>query len=193
MKHDNFELKVIIEEREGKLGDYWDEVEESSNGETYHDLSCEVIINGSVVKHYTDIFAFFESVLVNGDCQPDWADKEQRGKYARFYPFTCSCGHAGCASIWEGIFTKHRKYSIEWRIKDKEQNGYDFIPKAFYSFDKVDYLTQIKNAWDTIVNALESHKALPENRQGFDSQTISQIEWIKDYPTFKQSILNSGS
>ena len=192
MKHDDFELKVVIEEREGKIGDYWDEVEDSSNGETYHELNCEVIIDGSTIKHYTDVFAFFESVLTNGDCQPYYADKEQRGKYSRFYPFTCSCGVAGCASIWEGIFTKHRKYSVEWRIKDKEQNGYDFIPKAFYSFDKLDYLAQIKNAWDIIVNALESHRALPENKQGFNSQTIRQIEWVKDYPTFKQSILNGG-
>lgn len=189
MNNDLFELCVNIEELKGRPKDYWDEIEEDDKC-TYQDLSCEVVINGETIKCYSDIFAFFDNILDKGDCKPLWADKDQRGEYSDFYPFTCSCGIAGCASIWEGIFTKHRKHSIEWKIKQKELNGYKFMDKAFYSFDKSLYTQQIKKAWDKITTAVEEQKTFPENRQGFDSWTLSHVEYIQDHINFKDSVLN---
>ena len=64
------------------------------------------------------------------------------------------------------------------------------MDKAFYSFDKNLYTQQIKKAWDKIIAAVEEQKTFPENRQGFDSWTLSQIEYIQDHINFKDSVLN---
>lgn len=59
-------------------------------------------------------------------------------------PFSCSCGAAGCAGIWDGILTKHRLTTVEWRAR--EEDGYKFL-NSFYSFEKDNYYSEVVKAW----------------------------------------------
>ncbi len=58
-------------------------------------------------------------------------------EYSLFYPFTCSCGIAGCAGIWDGIHLKLRKHTVEWRVG--KNMGYDFLGKRYFQFDRTEY------------------------------------------------------
>lgn len=58
-----------------------------------------------------------------------------------FYPFSCSCGEPGCAGIWNGIRIKPRKHTIEWRAS--LQDGYKFLDKHFFSFDRQQYQKEL--------------------------------------------------
>lgn len=66
---------------------------------------------------------------------------KDQGSHSMFYPFTCSCGVAGCAGIWDGVHLKVRGHSVEWRVK--KGMGYHFLPKRFYSFSKEQYFEAI--------------------------------------------------
>lgn len=78
----------------------------------------------------------------------------KESKWSCFYLFSCSCGAAGCAGIWDGIHVKVRKNSVEWRVKKK--SGYQFLDKQFYSFDRKQYTKALRsffgwlymNQWD---------------------------------------------
>lgn len=61
-------------------------------------------------------------------------------KASSFYPFTCSCGEPGCAGIWNGIRVKNRRKTVEWRTS--KEDGYKFLDKQFYSFDKAQYIQE---------------------------------------------------
>lgn len=70
--------------------------------------------------------------------------------WSSFYPFTCSCSVPGCAGIWDGIYVKVRKHSVEWRAKPSA--GYKFLGKSFFSFERkgyedaiADFLSQIEH------------------------------------------------
>ncbi|NOT11050.1 MAG: hypothetical protein HOP23_04315 [Methylococcaceae bacterium] len=85
-----------------------------------------------------------------------------------FYPgefkiFTCGCGYAGCASIFDGIFVRHEPGLIRWRFRrpvscrefgTADDDGYDdWIQKALwseYAFDRNQMLTNIANALNDI-------------------------------------------
>lgn len=105
----------------------------------YH-LCVHLEINGKVIDFYTDpndvAFKWNQSTK-------DWY-RECRDKHgikdcnwSVFHPFTCSCGVAGCAGIWDGIYVKIRKHTVEWKVR--EGDGYDFLDQRFYSFDRVQY------------------------------------------------------
>lgn len=95
-------------------------------------------INGKDVKwNYIDIYSLFFYSL---DSKTEW--EKGYSEYSAFEPFTCSCGVAGCAGIWNGIYVKNRKYSIEWRAK--KEDGYGILDKNFYSFDKRRYISALK-------------------------------------------------
>ena len=57
--------------------------------------------------------------------------------HSAFVPFSCSCGVPSCNDIWDGIYVKKRKRSVEWRAN--KEDGYTFLPKQFYSFDRKQY------------------------------------------------------
>jgi hypothetical protein len=92
-----------------------------------------------------------------------------------FYPgeftiFTCGCGYAGCASIFDGIFVRHEPEVIRWRFRrpvssrefctDDDEEGYDgWIQKATWSeyvFDRNQMLTQIADALHDIRSRTDS-------------------------------------
>lgn len=174
-------IKIKVEERsweqpEEAYNEEIDNYEETGNNVTKYDIECKVEINGKEVKHYTDLFAFLRE-FVNKSVVSNYADwygesykdtginyiaitKAWRYKLTNFYPFTCSCGVAGCASIWDGIHVKWRKNSVEWRIKDKRDGYENILDKMFYSFDRKQYEKEVLTAYQTLCKLVENK---PEN------------------------------
>lgn len=178
-------IKIKVEERSWKqpeevYNEEIDNYEETGNTVTKYDIERIVEINGKEIKHYTDIWAFFRE-FVNKNVVSNYADwygesykdtgtdyvaitKAWRYNLTDFYPFTCSCGVAGCASIWDGIHVKWRKNSVEWRIKDR-RNGYEkILDKMFYSFDRKQYEQEILTAYQTLCKLVENN---PENESAW--------------------------
>lgn len=126
-------IKIKVEEHsweqpEEAYNEDIDNYEETGNNVTKYDIDCKVEINGKEVKHYTDLFAFLRE-FVNKSVVSNYADwhgesyKDTGVEYIPvtkawyygltcFYPFTCSCGVAGCSSIWDGVHVKWRKKSV---------------------------------------------------------------------------------
>lgn len=118
-------------------------------------LSLEVYINEKLINHYVEPVAFLYPPKVTVDTYNPTDRKTFTSckgklitKYSEFYPFSCSCGIAGCASIWDGIYVKDRKHTVEWRIP--KDSGYNFLDKRFYSFRKDEYLSEIKRLKETL-------------------------------------------
>ena len=174
-------IKIKVEERsweqpEEVYNEDIDNYEKTGNNVTKYDIECKVEINGKEVKHYTDLFAFLRE-FVNKSVVSNYADwygesykdtgtdyvaitKAWRYKLTDFYPVTCSCGVAGCASIWRGIHVKWRKNSVEWRIKDKRDGYEKILGKMFYSFDRKQYEQEVLTAYQTLCKLVEK---TPEN------------------------------
>lgn len=178
-------IKIKVEERsweqpEEVYNEEIDNYEETGNNVTTYDIDCYVEINGKEVKHYTDLFAFLrefvnKSVVSN---YADWYGKSYKDSgigyvaitkawhynLTDFYPFTCSCGVAGCASIWRGINVKWRNNSVEWRIKDKRDGYEKILDKMFYSFDRKQYEQEVLTAYQTLCKLVEKN---PKNESAW--------------------------
>lgn len=174
-------IKIKVEERsweqpEEVYNEDVDNYEETGNNVTKHDIECKVEINGKEIKHYTDLWAFFrESVEKDSisNCSEYFGNtykevghelvpitKSWHYNLTTFYPFTCSCGIAGCSSIWDGIHVKWRKNSVEWRIKDKRDGYEKILDKMFYSFNRKQYEQEVLTAYQTLCKLVENN---PEN------------------------------
>lgn len=178
-------IKIKVEER------YWEQPEEAYNEDidnyeetgnivTKYDIDCKVEINGKEIKHYTDLWAFFREFVEKAEIS-NYAEyfgntykevghelvpitKSWHYNLTCFYPFTCSCGVAGCASIWDGIHVKWRKNSVEWRIKDKRDGYENILDKMFYSFDRKQYEQSVLTAYQTLCKLVENN---PENESAW--------------------------
>ncbi len=111
-------------------------------------LDTSILIDNIEFTQHVNIFALFKDVKKRGkNIHPfsslTYAQYQNEG-LSSFYPFVCSCGDAGCAGIWNGVMSKHRKHTVEWRTK--EQDGYYFM-RRFYSFNKDEYIQAIKQVW----------------------------------------------
>lgn len=106
--------------------------------EHHRDLKVTVVINDIRIggPAHVDVYSL---VMKNTKCKSDWGD------WSAFYPWACSCGDAGCAGIWSGISVRERGYSIEWRAK--REDGYGFLPKTFFNYEKAAY----KRAFDGLI------------------------------------------
>lgn len=106
--------------------------------EHHRDLKVTVVINDVRIggPAHVDVYSL---VMKNTKCKSDWGD------WSAFYPWVCSCGDAGCAGIWSGISVRERGYSIEWRAK--RDDGYGFLPKTFFNYEKTAY----KRAFDDLL------------------------------------------
>lgn len=184
---DKFELKLIpssyTEERTYIENESGEEIDCPPYQHTTNYISAEIIINNQKINEFVDYFALFYDILDKGYISPFWS--EGQGTDSNFYPFTYSCGNAGCASIWNGIFSKHRKYTVEYRIKDK-RDGYSFLPKSFYSFDKQEYISQIVKAWKYL-NYLDK-----SFEDGFEHpyDLYESLSYIKEHKDYKGSVLD---
>lgn len=113
-------------------------------------LKTTVIIdNARILWSTVDLYQFFLDFAYRGIIPTHYNKSGSRQfHYAHgisvFEPFTCSCGMAGCAGIWSGIMTKHRKSTIEWR--SKEEDGYTFLNR-FYSFERQQYAEALADAY----------------------------------------------
>lgn len=116
-------------------------------------MMLHIIINGKQINIYTDPPELLR-VTKTSHCYGDvyWYPNEDidqevifpdnRKKYSGFYPWTCSCGVAGCNGIFDGVHLKVRGRSVEWKVK--KNMGYKFLDKTFYQFDKQDYFSMIE-------------------------------------------------
>tara|TARA_R110000744_G_C19371770_1_gene563140 strand:+ start:16608 stop:17105 length:498 start_codon:yes stop_codon:yes gene_type:complete len=109
----------------------WVDVSEYQKGCSL--LHIDVKINNEVVEtsNSVDVFRAYSNWFNSNN---GWYPQQNR---SCFYLFSCSCGDAGCAGIWNGIRVKVRKNTVEWRVKKKD--GYEFLDKTFYSFDHKQY------------------------------------------------------
>ena len=178
-------IKIKVEERsweqpEEVYNEEIDNYEETGNNVTKYDIECKVEINGKEIKHYTDLWPFLRE-FVNKSVVSSYADwygesykdtgtdyvaitKSWRYNLTDFYPFTCSCGVAGCASVWDGIHVKWRKNSVEWRIKDKRDGYENILDKMFYSFDRKQYEQEVLTAYQTLCKLVENN---PKNESAW--------------------------
>ena len=178
-------IKIKVEERsweqpEEAYNEDIDNYEETDNNVTKYDIECKVEINGKEIKHYTDLYAFLRE-LVNKSAVSNYANwsgesykntgtgyiattKAWYYNLTCFYPFTCSCGVSGCASIWDGVHVKWRKNSVEWRIKDKHDGYEKILDKMFYSFDRKQYEQEVLTAYRTLCKLVENN---PKNESAW--------------------------
>jgi hypothetical protein len=120
-------------------------IEKAYDGGLHKYIETELTVNNTPINSYID---YSEFLFNSRDCRTwyEKIDNLQKSKYSDFYPLTCSCGEAGCVSIWDGIHSKHRKYTTEWRVP--KNSGYDGIfDKTFYSFSPKQYNDQIDKIW----------------------------------------------
>lgn len=109
-------------------------------------MDMSVFINGKEIKGYIDpyILANFE----DGSLQ-----KSDNGDtYSNFYVLSCSCGSAGCASIWDGLYLEknEKKNTISWIVP--EDMGYDktSLTEKKYTFNLNDYRSVFNETFERL-------------------------------------------
>lgn len=151
----------------------WKEVD----SEEYADsllLDIQILINGVPVKwNYISPYSLILNYLNHKP--KDWPDYE----YSAFEPFTCSCGVGGCAGIWDGIYVKVRKHSVEWRCSKRD--GYGFMPKTFFSFDRKQYEKAFLRFWGWLRMSSDfDYKLYVDlgHYEGDETTVDDFVEWI---------------
>lgn len=169
MKYDKFELKVEYDE-------------------DFKQIKTSVIINSELVKSYADLFTFFQHFQETNPREIEIIGKWKGRCSSSFEPFTCSCGVSGCAGIWEGVYQKTRKWTTEWRIDDKDHNGYNFLDKSYYQFHRKSYEQEIVKAWKWLYDNQE----LIISDDGFDDETVGDVlKRMEDWIPEKVELLNN--
>ena len=113
----------------------------------HRDLMITVAINDVRIGWNQNVDVY-DLVLSNLSHKPHWGVQGEQNWWSVFRPFTCACGDSGCAGIWDGIYVRERGYSIEWRAK--REDGYGFLPKTFFNFEK----SQYKRAFDDLLTQI---------------------------------------
>ena len=126
MKCDIIELKLILSTNYQKMAEYYVNSEVSVNGikfSGYFDYlslleDTHLMHNDNISKPY-DFFRSNESEYA----QYNRSTKRYNGILSYHYFDSCSCGHAGCAGIYNGIrIYKKKKY---FKYVAKKSDGYD--------------------------------------------------------------------
>ena len=152
----------------------------------HRDLKVTVVLNDVRVGWggHVDVYSL---ALNNLDHRPFWDGRYQEG-WSVFEPFSCSCGVAACAGIWDGIYVKERGHSVEWRANPKD--GHDFLPKSFFNFEKKQY----KWAFNYLLSEIEHLSndfdftlvVDPGYREGRLVTGMDCLKWIKEQERRKQ-------
>lgn len=137
-----------------------------------HGEYISLVLNGEVVKGTFDYRTF---AILGGV------------KSITFEVMTCSCGHAGCAGIFDGTAIKRRRYTVEWRDIDCG------LPKKFYNFDVEQYDATTRKALEYMYGIVERRVDVDEDSYWYDgicnSGSIedleSGIQYTKDWFGFK--------
>lgn len=159
-------------------------------------LETTVYIDGELVTWgFVEPINFFQDVVRKGINLPYFLREKSKAYYYThkstcFEPFTCSCGVAGCAGIWNGIMTKHRRYTVEWRCE--KEDGYHFI-KTFYSFDKWQYINAITAAYKQLKELIDRNVIIEEyGYDGFISEMYKyDYYWTQIQEYFDKRIENA--
>lgn len=113
-------------------------------------LQYDLTIDGSKFVGYVDLITFFydkhsnyilskrhRPIIKSSDqWEREWDNKHYSGEKSWDYLDSCSCGHAGCAGIWNGVKIKRRKFTTEYRAKKEDgyENGIMGTGKLFLKF-----------------------------------------------------------
>jgi hypothetical protein len=104
-------------------------------------LSNRVEINGKMILHNVDLLSFSKEV-----------GNQKTNMFSMFEPFTCICGVAECSGIWDGIYTKYTKKTIEWIIPS--DSGYsEILEKDRYVFSIWKYGSTINKAIGSMIKS----------------------------------------
>lgn len=147
-------------------------------------LNIQIVINGVPVP-WNDI-NIYSLALYSINCKPL---EHPDAIWSSFQPFSCSCGVAGCAGIWDGIHVKMRKHSVEWRAK--ERDGYKFLGKQFFSFDRKQYVKAIKSFFNWLKTESDWDYKLCVDLGYYDGdETTTQdfFVWLEDQKEWENFI-----
>lgn len=147
-------LDTINYQLERKLNDTYD-----SEMKEWYDSGCDydepemsyidfhLIINDELIRGTTDYRELINTTTQRQCYESEYHLPEHNveirnsHEYSHWYVFTCSCGIAGCAGIWDGIHLKVRKHTVEWRVG--KNMGYDFLGKRYFQFDRKGYFKML--------------------------------------------------
>ena len=138
-------------------------------------LIVDLFINGTKIEwSYIDPYAIAHYWLNHR------SKYDPSGQWSAFEPFSCTCGASGCAGIWDGVYVKARKHSVEWRLR--KNTGYeDFMPKRFFSFSREQYV-KVRDAFIAELKQAE----LPEHTLyasfgACPGQEVSLNEFLQEF------------
>lgn len=92
-----------------------------------------------------DVADFGAFVVKSHNPKPNWLNEKEKMRYSGFYPITCSCGEAGCAGIWDGVHSFHKKNIVKWKITDGKTRR--MLGAKYLSFDRKQYEAEIDKIW----------------------------------------------
>lgn len=118
--------------------EYYGTREDDYLTKNHRDLMIAVVIN-DVRIGWNQAVCPYSLALRHMNSQANW----KGATWSVFQPFTCSCGVSACADVYDGIYVKARKYSVEWRAK--REDGYGFLPKTFFNFERKAYEKPFKD------------------------------------------------
>lgn len=142
MANDKIEFKVLIKQLPSASSEAKEvKLEDISQIQGRSVVEIEILLNNEKPNwDFIDIFSIFVNAL-NGY-------SKEYPEFNLFAPFSCNCGDYSCANIHNGIHLKNRRNTIEWRAS--KEDGYSFLNKRFFSFDKKQYLSALKKMNDDL-------------------------------------------
>lgn len=135
-------------------------------------LKYDLFIDGNKFYGYVDLTTFFENkhsnyILSGGSIHGEnqwgreWRNKQYSGEISWDYLDSCSCGHAGCAGIWNGVRIKRRKFTTEYRAKKEDGyvNGIMGTGKLFLEITN-ENLDEVRKTLIEFAHQLDSTKSV---------------------------------
>lgn len=179
MNKNNDEININISTKKYK---------KQNNENPYIKIKIELFINNELKEGFVSVSDLFFDLINQGYNIGNYKLKNKKSYYqnkeSNFYPITCSCGDPYCAGYYNGIFSKHKEKSIEWRTVIED--GYPNF-KRYYNFNKKQYINEIYSAWlainEIIKNADYINKSFIESDYEIDSEKENNyhIEFYKDH------------
>lgn len=93
-----------------------------------------------------DVSSYTDFIFRSKNNRPRYLKDGEKSRYSAFTPITCSCGQAGCAGIWDGVHSFHKKDIVKWKITDPKTKK--MLGAKYLSFDKKQYENEIEKIWE---------------------------------------------
>jgi hypothetical protein len=139
-------------------------------------LNISLTINGHPIE-----WNYMDAISIASNWNNHQSDFYPEFTHSIFEPFSCSCGIAACAGVYDGIYIKHRKHSVEWRASAAD--GYSFLPKSFFSFSRKQYEKEHQGFlfWLGMQDDHDNELRVDISDHGGKLLSISDfLAWIKD-------------